>query len=138
MLVTTLLVSLATVGAQAASIHQSQDHLVIRETPIARTYTLSARTMCGDAAIEIEIRVDGETSRVVKATVDARPSPVTVGGASLESLISQSRVKGISPSFCSPGSPSIRLVVQTYSSRLDGNSGSNGETTLIATVGRWD
>lgn len=138
MLVTTLLVSLATVGAQAAPMQQGPGHLVISETPIARTYALSARTMCGDAAFEIEISVDGETSRLVKATVDGRPSPVTVNGASLESLISRSRVTGISPSFCSPGSPSIRLAIQSYSSRLDGNSGSNGETTLMATVGRWD
>lgn len=138
MLVATLLASLVAVGAQPAPVQQNPDHLVIRETPIIRSYVLSARTMCGNAAFEIEISVDGETSRVVKATVDDQPKPVTVDGASLESAIMRSRVTGISPSFCSTGSSSIRLAVQTYSSQLDGNEGSNGETTLMATVGSTD
>lgn len=138
MIVKAFLISVLAVGAQGVPVQQNPDPLVIRETPISCTYALSARTTCGGAAFEIEISVDGDTSRVVKATVDGQSSPLTVDGESLASVISRSRVTGINPSFCSPGSPAIRLTVQTYSSQRDAVPGSDGESRLMATLGSWD
>jgi hypothetical protein len=138
MLIASLLIALQTVAPHPVQSTNNNSDIVIRETPVSRTYAVSTRTTCGDATFEIEIVVDGETSRVAKATINGLETPVLAGVDALDQLISRSRVVGVSPSFCSPGSPSVRLAVATYSSQQDAEEASDGGATLIATMGDWE
>lgn len=138
MLIGSLLIALQTVASHPVQSTDNNSDIVIRETPVSRTYAVSTRTTCGDATFEVEIVVDGETSRVAKATINGQDTPVLAGGDALDQLIGRSRVVGVSPSFCSPGSPSVRLAIATYSSQHDGRDGSDGGATLIATMGDWE